>query len=195
MQRKPYDKPTHIAQTEEPWSHLHDMATLASTRRSVMHYEHQVTSRGACFSPSLRKPEKIYQSNLSFPAAPYCSFLNTRLQRTALISNLSLSTITTRTTSGQRTRFHTRRRPPLRATGVRLCGLTVHRWNYRTLIEARWFTIFHIHLQDTGKVKAGNGKGTRERHQNVGRSTEALHLQHEVKHRWGYVFYTLWSLL
>ncbi|XP_030278078.1 cilia- and flagella-associated protein 276 isoform X2 [Sparus aurata] len=41
QQRKPYDKPTHIAQTEEPWSHLHDMATLASTRRSVMHYEHQ----------------------------------------------------------------------------------------------------------------------------------------------------------
>ncbi|XP_073325577.1 cilia- and flagella-associated protein 276 [Pagrus major] len=40
-QRKSHDKPTHIAQTEEPWSHLHDMATLASTRRSVMHYESQ----------------------------------------------------------------------------------------------------------------------------------------------------------
>ncbi|XP_023283466.1 uncharacterized protein C1orf194 homolog [Seriola lalandi dorsalis] len=41
QQRKTYNKPTHIAQTEEPWSHLHDAATLASIRRSVMHYEHQ----------------------------------------------------------------------------------------------------------------------------------------------------------
>ncbi|XP_044068263.1 protein C1orf194 homolog isoform X1 [Siniperca chuatsi] len=42
-QRKTCDKPTHIAQTEQPWSRLHDTATLASTRRSVMHYERQVT--------------------------------------------------------------------------------------------------------------------------------------------------------
>ncbi|XP_026189200.1 cilia- and flagella-associated protein 276 [Mastacembelus armatus] len=41
QQRKPYDKPTHMAQMEEPWSRLHDAATLASTRRSVMHNEHQ----------------------------------------------------------------------------------------------------------------------------------------------------------
>ncbi|KAA8591133.1 hypothetical protein FQN60_002076 [Etheostoma spectabile] len=40
-QRKAYDKPTHIAQTEEPWSRLHDTTTLASSRRSVLHYEHQ----------------------------------------------------------------------------------------------------------------------------------------------------------
>ncbi|XP_044068265.1 protein C1orf194 homolog isoform X2 [Siniperca chuatsi] len=40
-QRKTCDKPTHIAQTEQPWSRLHDTATLASTRRSVMHYERQ----------------------------------------------------------------------------------------------------------------------------------------------------------
>lgn len=45
VQRKTYDKPTHIAQTEEPWSRLHDTATLASSRRSVLHYERQVTSR------------------------------------------------------------------------------------------------------------------------------------------------------
>ncbi|KAL7398736.1 hypothetical protein ABVT39_014389 [Epinephelus coioides] len=41
QQRKTYDKPTHLAQTEEPWSRLHDTATLSSSRRSVMHYEHQ----------------------------------------------------------------------------------------------------------------------------------------------------------
>ncbi|KAK2851333.1 hypothetical protein Q5P01_007609 [Channa striata] len=43
QQRKTYDKPTHITQMEEPWSRLHDAATLASTRRSVMHSEHQVS--------------------------------------------------------------------------------------------------------------------------------------------------------
>ncbi|XP_011620235.1 cilia- and flagella-associated protein 276 isoform X2 [Takifugu rubripes] len=36
-QRKSYDKPTHIAQMEEPWSHLHSSSTLASTRRSAGH--------------------------------------------------------------------------------------------------------------------------------------------------------------
>ncbi|XP_042347153.1 protein C1orf194 homolog [Plectropomus leopardus] len=41
QQRKTYDKPTHLAQTEEPWSRLHDAATLASSRRSVTHYERQ----------------------------------------------------------------------------------------------------------------------------------------------------------
>ncbi|XP_070767278.1 cilia- and flagella-associated protein 276 [Enoplosus armatus] len=39
--RKTWDKPTHISQTEEPWSRLYDTATLASTRRSVTHYERQ----------------------------------------------------------------------------------------------------------------------------------------------------------
>ncbi|KAM6930035.1 cilia- and flagella-associated protein 276 [Lycodopsis pacificus] len=32
---------THIAQTEEPWSRLHETATLSSSRRSVMNYEPQ----------------------------------------------------------------------------------------------------------------------------------------------------------
>ncbi|KAI3357389.1 hypothetical protein L3Q82_015823, partial [Scortum barcoo] len=40
-QRKAYNKPTHIAQTEEPWSRLYDTATLASSRRSVLHHESQ----------------------------------------------------------------------------------------------------------------------------------------------------------
>ncbi|KAK2897705.1 cilia- and flagella-associated protein 276 [Channa argus] len=43
QQRRTYNKPTHIAQMEEPWSRLHDNATVASTRRSVMHCEHEVT--------------------------------------------------------------------------------------------------------------------------------------------------------
>ncbi|KAL3064175.1 hypothetical protein OYC64_000455 [Pagothenia borchgrevinki] len=38
-QRKAYDRPTHIAQTEEPWSRLYDSDTCASYRQSVMHYE------------------------------------------------------------------------------------------------------------------------------------------------------------
>lgn len=49
-QRKTYEKPTHIAQTEEPWSRLHDAATMASSRRSVMHSEHQVSSSHTTFN-------------------------------------------------------------------------------------------------------------------------------------------------
>ncbi|XP_071776033.2 protein CFAP276 [Centroberyx gerrardi] len=41
QQKEPYDNPTHIAQTEEPWSRLHDTATMSSTRRSVMHYDQE----------------------------------------------------------------------------------------------------------------------------------------------------------
>ncbi|XP_068188260.1 cilia- and flagella-associated protein 276 [Antennarius striatus] len=44
LQTKTNEKPTHIAQTEEPWCQLHDSATLASNRRSVMHSEHQVSN-------------------------------------------------------------------------------------------------------------------------------------------------------
>ncbi|XP_074538409.1 cilia- and flagella-associated protein 276 [Halichoeres trimaculatus] len=40
-QRRTYDKPTHIAQTEEPWSRLYDTATVASTRQSRVYYERQ----------------------------------------------------------------------------------------------------------------------------------------------------------
>ncbi|XP_041656099.1 protein C1orf194 homolog [Cheilinus undulatus] len=41
QQRRTCNKPTHIAQTEEPWSRLNDTATFSSTRRSIMHYEFQ----------------------------------------------------------------------------------------------------------------------------------------------------------
>uniref|UniRef100_UPI0037E7C557 cilia- and flagella-associated protein 276 n=1 Tax=Semicossyphus pulcher TaxID=241346 RepID=UPI0037E7C557 len=41
QQMRTYNKPTHIAQTEEPWSRLHDTATSASSLRSVMHSERQ----------------------------------------------------------------------------------------------------------------------------------------------------------
>ncbi|KAG7220726.1 hypothetical protein INR49_017840, partial [Caranx melampygus] len=41
QQRKSYNKPTHISQTEEPWNRLYYTATLASIRRSVMQYEPQ----------------------------------------------------------------------------------------------------------------------------------------------------------
>ncbi|XP_047426886.1 protein CFAP276 [Mugil cephalus] len=41
QQRKTFDKPTHIAQTEEPWRRLYDTATVASTRQSVQHREDQ----------------------------------------------------------------------------------------------------------------------------------------------------------
>uniref|UniRef100_A0A672JE02 Uncharacterized protein n=1 Tax=Salarias fasciatus TaxID=181472 RepID=A0A672JE02_SALFA len=42
QQRKPFDKPTHLAQMEEPWSRLHDAATLSSSQRSVASDEQQV---------------------------------------------------------------------------------------------------------------------------------------------------------
>ncbi|CAI5647381.1 unnamed protein product [Oreochromis niloticus] len=36
QQKKTYNKPTHIAQTEEPWSRLHNTATVASTQQSIL---------------------------------------------------------------------------------------------------------------------------------------------------------------
>ncbi|XP_046896230.1 protein C1orf194 homolog isoform X4 [Hypomesus transpacificus] len=36
-----FDKPTHLAQNDQPWCRLNDTSTLASTRRSVMHYNKQ----------------------------------------------------------------------------------------------------------------------------------------------------------
>ncbi|XP_068996673.1 cilia- and flagella-associated protein 276 [Embiotoca jacksoni] len=39
-QRKTF-KPTHIAQTEEPWCHLHHTATFSSTQQSVMRHDYQ----------------------------------------------------------------------------------------------------------------------------------------------------------
>ncbi|XP_031701424.1 cilia- and flagella-associated protein 276 [Anarrhichthys ocellatus] len=41
QRRTTFSKPTHIAQTEEPWSRLHETATLSSSRRSVVNYEPQ----------------------------------------------------------------------------------------------------------------------------------------------------------
>ncbi|XP_037335039.2 cilia- and flagella-associated protein 276 isoform X2 [Pungitius pungitius] len=41
QQKTTFNKPTHIAQTEEPWSRLSEAATVASSRRSVVHDKHQ----------------------------------------------------------------------------------------------------------------------------------------------------------
>ncbi|XP_056129737.1 cilia- and flagella-associated protein 276 isoform X2 [Lampris incognitus] len=41
QQRGRFDIPTHLAQNEEPWSRLHDAATLTSARRNVLHYDQQ----------------------------------------------------------------------------------------------------------------------------------------------------------
>ncbi|KAM9342516.1 cilia- and flagella-associated protein 276 [Pholidichthys leucotaenia] len=41
QQRRTFNKPTHNTQPEEPWSRLYNTATVASTRRSVTHFEHQ----------------------------------------------------------------------------------------------------------------------------------------------------------
>ncbi|XP_040009906.1 protein C1orf194 homolog [Xiphias gladius] len=60
-QRKTHDKPTHIAQTEEPWSRLHDTATLASTRRSVMHCERQAPNDSLDF-----QLKSVYDHNKDF---------------------------------------------------------------------------------------------------------------------------------
>ncbi|XP_043102517.1 protein C1orf194 homolog [Puntigrus tetrazona] len=39
IQKLPYDKPTHLAQNDEPWRRLHNKATQASSRRNVFHYD------------------------------------------------------------------------------------------------------------------------------------------------------------
>ncbi|XP_019944575.2 cilia- and flagella-associated protein 276 [Paralichthys olivaceus] len=59
--RQTCKKPTHIAQTEEPWSRLYDRATLASTRRSVMYDELQAP----CDSLDLHL-NSVYDHNKDF---------------------------------------------------------------------------------------------------------------------------------
>ncbi|KAK7878535.1 hypothetical protein WMY93_030371 [Mugilogobius chulae] len=41
FQRRTFNIPTHLAQSEEPWSRLHDTATSSSFRRSTMYYDQQ----------------------------------------------------------------------------------------------------------------------------------------------------------
>ncbi|KAL1258555.1 hypothetical protein QQF64_009132 [Cirrhinus molitorella] len=38
IQKLPNDRPTHLAQDDEPWRRLHNTTTQASTRRTVFHY-------------------------------------------------------------------------------------------------------------------------------------------------------------
>uniref|UniRef100_A0A8C6TAG6 Si:ch211-163l21.7 n=1 Tax=Neogobius melanostomus TaxID=47308 RepID=A0A8C6TAG6_9GOBI len=40
-EKRNFDKPTHLAQTEEPWSRLYDSATCSSFRRSATYYDQQ----------------------------------------------------------------------------------------------------------------------------------------------------------
>ncbi|XP_056320357.1 cilia- and flagella-associated protein 276 isoform X1 [Danio aesculapii] len=38
IQKLSYDKPTHLAQNDEPWRRLHNTTTEASSRRTIFHY-------------------------------------------------------------------------------------------------------------------------------------------------------------
>lgn len=73
-----------MSQMDEPWSRLHDAATLASFRQSVIHYEHQVTYRVTQDCDHNLLNQKISQRKY-FEMHP--SFLNLRLQTTASTSN------------------------------------------------------------------------------------------------------------
>ncbi|XP_061590969.1 cilia- and flagella-associated protein 276 [Cololabis saira] len=44
-----YKEPCHITQTEEPWSRLHNTATLASTQRRAIHYRPQAQNSSLDF--------------------------------------------------------------------------------------------------------------------------------------------------
>lgn len=66
MQRKTYNKPTHIAQTEEPWSRLHDKATFASTQRSVTPYEVQVSTREGGNLTFIYEIKQIFEGECTF---------------------------------------------------------------------------------------------------------------------------------
>ncbi|XP_051524394.1 protein CFAP276-like isoform X1 [Myxocyprinus asiaticus] len=39
IQKLPYDKPAHLAQNDEPWRRLHNMATLASSRQNICYHD------------------------------------------------------------------------------------------------------------------------------------------------------------
>ncbi|KAG7519419.1 hypothetical protein JOB18_008510 [Solea senegalensis] len=61
QQRKTYQKPTHMAQTDEPWSRLHDKATFASTQRSVMLQGYQAPNDSLDF-----QLKSVYDHNKDF---------------------------------------------------------------------------------------------------------------------------------
>jgi len=42
-QKLPYDKPTHLAQNDEPWRRLHNTNTQASSHRNVFHNDASVS--------------------------------------------------------------------------------------------------------------------------------------------------------
>lgn len=41
FQKSPYEIPTHLAQTQDPWNRLNRTATLSSARREVFFYDPQ----------------------------------------------------------------------------------------------------------------------------------------------------------
>ncbi|XP_008316402.1 cilia- and flagella-associated protein 276 [Cynoglossus semilaevis] len=61
QQKKSFQKPTHMAQRDEPWSRLHDRATMASTRRSVTHHERQAPNDSLDF-----QLKSVYDHNKDF---------------------------------------------------------------------------------------------------------------------------------
>lgn len=164
VQRKSCDKPTHIAQMEEPWSHLHSSSTLASTQRSAGH-KHRVNSMSRALTIILQKHSIANPSNVS---ALYC-----RTQETASISNCSPSMITARTSFGRRTRCYTRKRPSPSSPGAcvtrdsasAILALKSLITIYPTVLS---HYVYYV-LQETGE-RGG------ERHQNVGWSSKGISL-------------------
>lgn len=59
VQTKPFDKPTHLAQMEEPWRRLHYAATLSSSRRSATPDEQQVSRKSSLESDSKHRQASI----------------------------------------------------------------------------------------------------------------------------------------
>lgn len=109
VQRKTYNQPTHLAQSEEPWCRLHDAATLASTLRSVTHCKSQVTKP---------KSQILTLGNKYFsPSATAAFSLNISPWETAWTFSSSLCMTITMTPSRRSTRCHTRRKRCLSTKG------------------------------------------------------------------------------
>lgn len=164
---------------EEPWSRLHDAATLASAQRSVMHCKHQVIFREQIWK---LLDQKVYHGKCTLFSWPQVSNDSLDFQLKSVYDHhkdffwSKNQILYQKETVSEENRWVFVTLRSWTANTASLC----QQWHFRYLIHLWWFTgVFFVLKQETGNLKAGKaGKGTRERDQSVGWPTEVLHLQH-----------------
>ncbi|XP_051524395.1 protein CFAP276-like isoform X2 [Myxocyprinus asiaticus] len=76
IQKLPYDKPAHLAQNDEPWRRLHNMATLASSRQNICYHDIINKSQTLIQSETFAKDHATLK-NKELLETPMCETQNT----------------------------------------------------------------------------------------------------------------------